>query len=733
MKPIRLISTVAIAAFLGTSCQKKSAEVSHKVAELEKKANEAVTRQQELERQLEEQKLASERDALERERMKIEEERADIERQRENSTEEQAVLLRKREQELAIREGKVDQQRTELEEQESNLNTRDRNLSDKERELAGRGAIEFEVNDDSSAPVGDYGSFYDSLSPYGNWFETEDYGYVWQPLIVTDSTWRPYTRGHWACTDRGWFWISEEPFGWACYHYGRWALCQGYGWVWVPGTEWAPSWVCWRSGGSYVGWAPLPPETLAYRNHRWDNTVETVCGIGALWFNFVNVHDFGNPIQYHCLPYTQNTIYIDQTVNCTNINFYNSRVICGGPFYGDIQRQTKRKPPFYRIEEDRGMRPGRDPMTMRPRANGDRLRVANPNLDAAWNDSLMPEKVKRRIDTLKIARTEEIKPEISDRFRKQREENQRRADQAVAELGGADDFFRKRNQTLESNRTRIEEPRGRVPENPNTGRPIQLGGVSKERARELLDSGIRMGRPPVAPPGQAKLRTPKAEESTATTRTPNPGREDTPRVTPPDPRTARNQEETVPNNNNRQEQTRTNPQIRQGNPNPAQENPQRADGPRVTPPRGMERPQQDDTASNNRRQQEDQAERARQQQQEAQRQREQARQQQQEENRREQARQQQQEENRRQQQMEESRREQARQQQEESRREQARQQQQEESRRQQQQEESRRQQQQEESRREQARQDQQRQEQQRQEQQRQEQQRQDDDRRQRNR
>src|SRR2546423_9736807 len=28
----------------------------------------------------------------------------------------------------------------------------------------------------------------------------------------------------------------------------------------VPGDEWAPAWVSWRSSKDYVGWAPLPPE-----------------------------------------------------------------------------------------------------------------------------------------------------------------------------------------------------------------------------------------------------------------------------------------------------------------------------------------------------------------------------------------------------------------------------------------------------------------------------------------
>jgi hypothetical protein len=34
------------------------------------------------------------------------------------------------------------------------------------------------------------------------------------------------------------------------------------GWIWVPGDEWGPAWVDWRSGDDYVGWAPLPPDDL---------------------------------------------------------------------------------------------------------------------------------------------------------------------------------------------------------------------------------------------------------------------------------------------------------------------------------------------------------------------------------------------------------------------------------------------------------------------------------------
>jgi hypothetical protein len=44
-----------------------------------------------------------------------------------------------------------------------------------------------------------------------------------------------------------------------CYHYGRWARHPALGWCWVPGYEWAPSWVTWYTYGNYIGWAPIAP------------------------------------------------------------------------------------------------------------------------------------------------------------------------------------------------------------------------------------------------------------------------------------------------------------------------------------------------------------------------------------------------------------------------------------------------------------------------------------------
>ncbi len=104
----------------------------------------------------------------------------------------------------------------------------------------------------------DLGFFYDDLAPYGNWVERPSYGWVWTPRAVA-SSWRPYQNGHWVATDAGWVWVTDEPYGWATYHYGRWYDDSELGWSWVPGDTWGPSWVSFQDGGDYVGWAPLPP------------------------------------------------------------------------------------------------------------------------------------------------------------------------------------------------------------------------------------------------------------------------------------------------------------------------------------------------------------------------------------------------------------------------------------------------------------------------------------------
>ncbi len=103
--------------------------------------------------------------------------------------------------------------------------------------------------------------FHEQLEPYGAWVHVSDYGWCWRPTVaIRNPAWRPYCdNGRWVYSDCGWYWNSYYSWGWAPFHYGRWALHGSYGWVWSPGTVWGPSWVTWRTTDAYCGWAPLPP------------------------------------------------------------------------------------------------------------------------------------------------------------------------------------------------------------------------------------------------------------------------------------------------------------------------------------------------------------------------------------------------------------------------------------------------------------------------------------------
>jgi hypothetical protein len=75
---------------------------------------------------------------------------------------------------------------------------------------------------------------YDDLDDYGGWTPTPDYGPVWYPRTVAVG-WQPYTVGHWAYVRPwGYTWVDDAPWGYAPFHYGRWAVIGGR-WGWVPG------------------------------------------------------------------------------------------------------------------------------------------------------------------------------------------------------------------------------------------------------------------------------------------------------------------------------------------------------------------------------------------------------------------------------------------------------------------------------------------------------------------
>ena len=199
--------------------------------------------------------------------------------------------------------------------------------------------------------------FYNNLSG-GNWIEVGDYGYGWQPdVAVSDSNWRPYSDGYWAYTDVGWTWVSYEDFGWATYHYGRWARLTDYGWVWFPGSDldWGPAWVSWRTGGDYVGWAPLPPRGpgIVYEGRPIGGRVDIEFDIGPAYYNFVDVRYIGEPVlRSRIVAPSENVTYINNTVNVTNITYQNNVVYNYGPDYNVLSARSSRPIQRLRLERE---------------------------------------------------------------------------------------------------------------------------------------------------------------------------------------------------------------------------------------------------------------------------------------------------------------------------------------------------------------------------------------------
>lgn len=245
--------------------------------------------------------------------------------------------------------------------------------------------------------------FYDNLGDGGNWIEVGDYGYCWQPTVaVSNRGWRPYADGYWAYTDVGWTWVSYEDFGWATYHYGRWVRLRGRGWIWVPGREWAPAWVSWRTGGDYVGWAPLPPRgggDVFAEFSPINSQVDIEFDIGPAYYNFIEVRYIGEPVlRERIFAAEENVTYITKTVNVTNITYTNSTVYNHGPDYDTVSRYSAR--PIQRLSLQREVNV--DPLTAAQsksmmKVQGDKLLVAGPQQFQKPPKPVAPKVVKEKI------------------------------------------------------------------------------------------------------------------------------------------------------------------------------------------------------------------------------------------------------------------------------------------------------------------------------------------------
>ncbi len=115
---------------------------------------------------------------------------------------------------------------------------------------------------------------YQQLDSYGDWQQDVTYGAVWLPRNVS-ANWAPYREGQWRwVAPWGWTWVDDAPWGFAPFHYGRWAQI-GPHWGWVPGRlaprpVYAPALVGFVGGlpsqrsnpqahPDSTGWFPLAP------------------------------------------------------------------------------------------------------------------------------------------------------------------------------------------------------------------------------------------------------------------------------------------------------------------------------------------------------------------------------------------------------------------------------------------------------------------------------------------
>jgi hypothetical protein len=160
-------------------------------------------------------------------------------------------------------------------------------------------------------PAITFQTFYDALSPYGQWVDYPGDGYVWIPNVGPDF--RPYgSAGNWVYSDEGWAWVSDYPWGWAPFHYGSWFLDNEYGWCWIPGYQWAPAWVTWRRSDDYYGWAPIGPAA-------YDPPPQTWCFVPRTYVNSPHVTN------YYVAP-VQNVTIIRQTTVINNYTVINKTV-----------------------------------------------------------------------------------------------------------------------------------------------------------------------------------------------------------------------------------------------------------------------------------------------------------------------------------------------------------------------------------------------------------------------
>jgi hypothetical protein len=166
---------------------------------------------------------------------------------------------------------------------------------------------------------------YEDLDEYGDWSYVAGYGPCWRPRAIAVG-WAPYRFGHWVYVGPwGWTWVEDEPWGFAPFHYGRWATVNG-GWFWVPGPVvvrpvWAPALVAFVGGGPGfrfsagvgVGWFPLAPGEVYVPGYR----------VSRAYVNNVNITN--TTVNVTRVTNVYNTVIVNKSTTVNNITYVNQR------------------------------------------------------------------------------------------------------------------------------------------------------------------------------------------------------------------------------------------------------------------------------------------------------------------------------------------------------------------------------------------------------------------------
>jgi len=167
---------------------------------------------------------------------------------------------------------------------------------------------------------------YEDLDDHGRWRYVAGYGNVWTPTGVA-SDWAPYRYGHWVWVEPwGWTWVEDEPWGFAPFHYGRWAYAENT-WCWVPGPVrvrpvYSPALVAFVGGSGFhvaigvgggpVGWFPLGPGEVYVPPYRVSRRYVDNVNVTNTRVNITQVTNVYN-------------IYNSNTTNVTRVTYVNQR------------------------------------------------------------------------------------------------------------------------------------------------------------------------------------------------------------------------------------------------------------------------------------------------------------------------------------------------------------------------------------------------------------------------